>query len=163
MYSPDAPYASAEESLVQRYGPIESRYGPVPFGFTSYYEKEMGAGLEKTYLVFTRQIPRDELASIKCAANRQEDTYRVRGKRRINIDPGYLTGEKLVLASTKDFFHRIYLGHGIFGEVTLHFRKGRYRYFSWTYPDYKEPPFLQFLEKARAAHVHARRTPPGVR
>jgi len=70
------------------------------------------------------------------------------GKRTINLDPGYLAQDKLVLATTKDFYQRLYLGQGIYGEVTLHFQKGRFRYFSWTYPDYSDPPFLDILDKS---------------
>jgi hypothetical protein len=72
----------------------------------------------------------------------------------VNVDPGYIARDKLVLASTKDFYHRLYLADGIYGEVTLHFRKGVFRFFSWTYPDYKEPSFLEFLTKARAKYMH---------
>jgi hypothetical protein len=79
--------------------------------------------------------------------------FALEGNRRVNIDPGYVARDKLVLASTKDFFHRIYIGDGIFAEVTLHYRKGRYRFFSWTYPDFRDPEFQRFLEKVRAPLV----------
>ena len=113
----------------------------------------MGVGLKKLYLTFETLIQREALASIKAFTNEIETRYASNGKRRLNLDPGYLAGDKLVLASTKDFYHRLYLSQGIFAEVTLHYRKGCYRYFSWTYPDYKEPAFLEFLEKARAGYM----------
>jgi hypothetical protein len=68
----------------------------------------------------------------------------------VNIDPGYIARDKLVLATTKDFFHRLYLGKGIYGEVTLHFQKGAVRHFSWTYPDYRDKGVQDFLIKVRA-------------
>jgi hypothetical protein len=139
--------------LERQYGPVGLSHGPVKFDFTEYYAAEMGTDLRKIYLSFTNYIQRDELAGIKVLTNGIEDRFRAPGGRTVNIDPGYVTRDKLVLASTKDFYHRIYLGQGIFAEVTLHYRKGRFRFFSWTYPDYKAPEFLVFLEKERARLV----------
>ena len=139
--------------LTQRFGSVDVSFGPIPFGFTEYYKDEMGDDLKKMYLTFETLIGREELAGIKVFTNEIEARYASDGKRRLNLDPGYLTGDKLALASTKDFYHRLYLSQGIFAEVTLHYRKGSYRYFSWTYPDYKEPAFLEFLEKTRAKYM----------
>ncbi len=140
--------------LSSRFGEIDYTHGPIPFTHTDYYAKEMGTGLSKTYLAFKDRIERDTLPAIKHASNHLEKHFSKNGKRAVNIDPGYVAPDKLVLASTKDFFHRIYLADGIFAEVTLHYRRGKFRYFSWTYPDYKEPDFLDFLEKVRASLVH---------
>jgi hypothetical protein len=139
--------------LTERFGPIDVSFGPVTFGFTDYYKDEMGDDLKKMYLTFETLIGREALAGIKVFTNEVETRYASNGRRRLNLDPGYLAGDKLVLASTKDFYHRLYLSQGIYAEVTLHYRKGCYRYFSWTYPDYKEPAFLEFLEKARAKYM----------
>jgi hypothetical protein len=139
--------------LTERFGDADCSHGPVYFDFTEYYEDEMGEDLRKLYLTFETLIEREALAGIKVATNEIEKRYTVNGKRTVNLDPGYLAPDKLVLASTKDFYHRVYLSKGIFAEVTLHYRKGCYRHFSWTYPDYKEPLFLQFLEKARAGYM----------
>ncbi len=142
------------------FGPPDHSFGPIPFIFTDYYETEMGAPLSKIYLTFQSPVARDALPEIKVQTNRLERRFAVSGKRTINLDPGYLTSDKLVLASTKDFYHRIYLSQGIFGEVTLHYRKGMYRYFSWTFPDYKDPAFLSFLEGVRARLVKDLRDRP---
>lgn len=141
------------DALVRRYGPIDMSYGPVRFDFTDYYAAEMGRDLRKIYLTFERRIRRDDLAGIKVFTNELEERHGAPSGRTINIDPGYITRDKLVLASTKDFYHRIYLSDGIFAETTLHYRKGLFRFFSWTYPDYMTPEFLAFLEKARARLV----------
>jgi hypothetical protein len=139
--------------LIERFGEIEDSHGPIPFTFTDYYSKEMGAQLQKTYLIFKQSIDRDQLADIKLFSNSIEGEYSASGRRNVNIDPGYIARDKLVLASTKDFYHRLYLGKGIYGEVTLHYRLGKYRYFSWTYPDYKEESFYKWLGKVRGALV----------
>jgi hypothetical protein len=150
--------------LTNRYGDIECSYGPVAFTFTGYYDAEMGTGLHKGYYVFQPLIPRELLPEIKNAANSLEAEYAVNGKRIINLDPGYIARDKLTLASTKDFYHRLYLGQGIFGEVTLHYRKGGFRFFSWTYPDYKQPEVQAILEKGRASLVGAlRKTREGIK
>jgi Domain of unknown function (DUF4416) len=146
--------------LQEKYGAVERSFGPVPFSFTDYYKSEMGDGLQKMYLTFSRYIERDDLAAIKVFTNGIEERFSSAGSRTVNLDPGYITRDKLVLASTKDFYHRIYLSHGIFAEVTLHYRKGMFRFFSWTYPDYKDPGFLAFMEKARARLVKKLRDSP---
>lgn len=140
--------------LTSKYGEIDRSYGPVNFAWSDYYEEEMGSDLLKYFAVFKNSFDRSLLPSIKNYTNDLESRFSVDGKRVVNIDPGYVARDKLALASTKDFYHRLYLGEGIYGEVTLHYRKGCFRYFSWTYPDYKEPEFLKFLEMARADLVY---------
>lgn len=139
--------------LVKLFGDAECFYGPVPFSWTAYYAEEMGDRLKKIYVCYTGLIDRDELPAIKLRTNALEQDYAADNRRKVNIDPGYLARDKLVLATTKDFFHRLYLGKGIYGEVTLHFQKGIFRHFSWTYPDYKEEKLQEFLIKARASLV----------
>ncbi len=140
--------------LTARFGVIERSYGPVPFSWSDYYESEMGTDLLKFYAVFEQPVQRSTLSGIKNFSNDLEAKFALNGNRVVNIDPGYVARDKLVLASTKDFYHRIYLDEGIYAEVTLHYRKGCFRFFSWTYPDYKEPDFLKFLEMARADLVY---------
>jgi hypothetical protein len=139
--------------LDQKFGKRDKSFGPIAFSWTEYYQKEMGSDLKKLYFTCTNLIDRDNLAEIKNYTNQLESSYAREGNRRVNIDPGYVARDKFVLASTKDFFHRIYIGDGIFAEVTLHYRKGRYRFFSWTYPDFRDPAFQKFLEGVRAPLV----------
>ena len=147
---PESRGGEVTAALVRSFGPLEFSYGPIPFSFTDYYREEMGEGLVKSYITFGTAIDREALAGIKVSTNDLERQFAVSGRRTVNLDPGYLAADKLVLASTKDFYHRVYLSQGIFAEVTLHYRKGKYRFFSWTFPDYREPGFLEFLEKVRA-------------
>ncbi|MGB7568247.1 MAG: DUF4416 family protein [Chitinivibrionales bacterium] len=153
MFQPRANIMEIMDKLNNAYGPVEYSYGPIEFSFTKYYEEEMGNGLLKIYMSFAGLIDREVLPDIKVFTNILEREHLADGRRTINLDPGYIAQDKLVLATTKDFYQRLYLAHGIYGEVTLHFRKGRFRYFSWTYPDYNDPPFLKFLTKARAKLV----------
>jgi hypothetical protein len=153
MFQPHVAIQEVLDALQKKFGPVECSYGPIAFSFTEYYREEMGERLLKMYLSFSTPIEREALAGIKVFTNGLERDRMVNGRRTINLDPGYLAQDKLVLATTKDFYQRLYLGQGIYGEVTLHFRKGRFRHFSWTYPDYNDPPFLKFLTKVRAILV----------
>jgi hypothetical protein len=151
MYADEKLAQTALVAFSESFGAVDYAAGPLDFDrFTDYYRAESGAGLCKRYYAFEALIERDSLPSIKNAANLIEARFAADGKRRVNLDPGYLTNDKLVLASTKDFYHRIYLGEGIYAETTLHFRKGRFRRFSWTYPDYMDERVLDFLTRARA-------------
>lgn len=136
--------------LDQQFGEQEYSYGPLSFSWSEYYSDEMGPSLMKYYYNYSSLIDRQRLVDIKLFTNSIEQQFSVEGKRIVNIDPGYLARDKFVLVTTKDFYHRLYLGKGIYGEETLHYRKGKYRFFSWTYPDYRQKPLYEFLEKARA-------------
>jgi hypothetical protein len=119
------------------------------FDYSDYYAREMGAALRKKYLVFAPLMDRERLPEIKTSTNGWEREYAREGKRTVNLDPGYLAHDKLVLATTKDFFHRLYLREGIYAEVTLSYRQGRFRFFSWTYADYQDPGLHEMLLRAR--------------
>ena len=114
--------------------PVEEELGPLDFGFTTYYDDEMGPGIRRWLWAFADLVDRSELARIKCLTNRVEQTYSVEGRRRFNLDPGLMTLGNFVLATGKDNAHRIYLSDGIFGDLTLIFRGGSYRPLEWTYP-----------------------------
>jgi hypothetical protein len=139
-----------EAELAGRFGNIDLRSDLTPFDYTDYYEKEMGAGLLRRFVSFAVLIDPGELADIKLFTNVIEDRMaHGRGKRAINLDPGYVTAAKLVLATTKDFAHRMYLRDGIYAEVTLNFRKSGPVFFDWTYPDFKSGRYNEFLSAAR--------------
>lgn len=162
LYHPDAPYLSVIQQLDDRFGSHGEAYGPLPFAWSSYYGSEMGSSLDKTYFSYSLSIDRSELPAIKIFTNSLEEaTADTNGNRSVNIDPGYVSRDKVVLATTKDFYHRLYLADGIFGEVTLHYRKGKFRYFSWTYPDYRDEKVMKFLERVRSPLVKELRDSTG--
>ncbi len=125
------------------------------FGYTSYYEPEFGAPLFRRMLAFRKLIEQQDLAAIKIATNRLEASYAdtQNRRRRVNIDPGYLLYERFVLASGKNFTHRIYVGKGIYADLTLIYRGGAFETLPWTYPDYADRPILDFLEQARRKYA----------
>jgi hypothetical protein len=141
----DAALAALEKKL----GKIDLRSETVPFDFTSYYNPEMGEGLERFWISFEPLIFADELPEIKVFTNSVEDSFSTDLKRRVNIDPGYLNPANVILASTKDFSHRIYLSKGIYGEVTLIYKKEDFIKLPWSYPDYLSPAAKKFLLGSR--------------
>ena len=141
------------EPLERQFGPVDLRSGIIPFEFTDYYEKEMGSGLKRQLISFERLIDPAALADAKLFTNGLEAKLAAESpdgpKRRVNIDPGYITEAKLVLASAKNFSHRVCLRDGIYAEVTLHFKDGDWRLWPWTFPDYASEPYLAFFREVR--------------
>lgn len=145
--------AWARETAVQRLGPLVGESEAFDFTETDYYAATMGPNLRKQFLAFERLIDPSALADIKRQTNDWEAEYAaVAGHsepRPLNLDPGYITPAKLVLASTKDHAHRIYLRDGIYAELTLSFRHRRWQPLEWTYPDYRRDDFQQFFTQCR--------------
>lgn len=123
------------------------------FHHTDYYREEMGESLRKRMVSFEALIRAETLPTIKLETNQLEDRYAIDGKRRINIDPGYLSLSKLVLATSKDFSHRIYLAEGIFADLHLKYQQHRFRPQEWSYPDYREEKVLRFFEEVRKIYA----------
>ncbi|UCF91778.1 MAG: DUF4416 family protein [Desulfobacterales bacterium] len=139
--------------LSSQFGEIDLVSAWMTFDFTDYYEPEMGTPLGRRVLVFKELIPQDSLAGIKTRTNKLEQKLSHADKRRINIDPGYLLLERFVLASGKNFSHRIYIGEGIYADLTLVYQKGAWQTLPWTYPDYADPRMLAFLYRVRHKYV----------
>jgi hypothetical protein len=130
-------------------GPVLRETLPAPWEHTDYYAEELGPGLMRRFIFFERLIGQDELGDIKLKTMAIESELSERGKRTVNIDPGYLTEAKVVLASTKDYSHRICLGNGIYAEVTLYCQHGRFRDHLFTYMDYKEEKNIRLFGEMR--------------
>ncbi|MDR2427604.1 MAG: DUF4416 family protein [Endomicrobium sp.] len=135
--------------LKKKLGEIDLTSKVVPFDFSSYYNTEMGNNLKRFWISFEKLVLSSELASIKVFTNSIEDSFALDNKRRINIDPGYITPANVILATTKDYSHRIYLEKGIYGEVTTIYQKNGYIKLPWSYPDYLSQIAVDFLLKAR--------------
>ena len=139
--------------LEHELGPIILHSNPFPFTETEYYAEEMGAVLTREWVAFDRLIDQEEISSIKLCCNAVElEHFSDQGRRHVNIDPGYLCFGKVVLATTKDNQHRLYLRDGIYGEVTLRFNKGNYVPWEWTYRDYRREEALHFFRQLRSLY-----------
>ena len=145
--------SAAAERLTRDYGPIDITSEVVPFEFTDYYLREMGPHLRRQFVAMEPLIPPEAIKDIKLATNAMEAEFAAADPagppRPVNLDPGYVTESKLVLASTKDYAHRIYLGEGIYAEVTLTYARGRWIAHEHTFPDYASGTYHAFLDLAR--------------
>jgi len=146
-------FDAAAEELSRAFGPIDHTSETMDFDFTHYYDEQMGTPLYRRFVGFAEPFQAGSLADAKLRTNAIEaDFARRRGgdaPRPINLDPGYVEASKLVLASMKNFSHRIYLGRGVYAEVTLMFRRGRWEPLGWTFPDYRSGRYDAFLTAAR--------------
>lgn len=143
--------------LTDSYG-ITDLESPVwPWEHSQYYQEEMGSSLKRKFIFFERLIDPGIIAEIKLKTDMLEKQYlNEQGGRKINLDPGYLDASKLVLVSTKNFSHRIYLSNGIYGEATLIYSGGDFQPLPYTFPDYQTEDYLQTFRKARELYKTAR-------
>lgn len=146
--------ATARETLAREWGAPDLDSGSLPFRYTDYYEKEAGPEILRAFFGFPGGFDPGELSARKRRANELEtELAQACGAglpRPVNLDPGYLAPDKLVLASAKNFSHRLYLGGGVYGEVTLMYRHERFESFEWSFPDYASgdyDPFFLALRK----------------
>lgn len=143
----------ALEVLGERFGEVDYKSPPLPFPWTRYYEREMGPELFRRFASFRNLIKREGLVDVKLWTNQVEDIWRVGGKRKVNIDPGYITVHHLVLATTKEAPHRPYLGGGIYADLTLLYRRKAFVPLEWTYPDYASEEIRKLLEGVRKLYL----------
>ncbi len=149
LYADDIVRNKTEKILNSTFGEFLQVSSEYPFSHTTYYNAELGDTITRKYYSFDKLIDKDRLARIKVKTNAIERKLSKGGKRRVNIDPGYISLSKLVLASTKEYSHRIFIGQGIYAEVTLMFEKGSFRPLEWTYPDYKDEKTIGFFNMVR--------------
>ncbi|HSA33824.1 MAG TPA: DUF4416 family protein [bacterium] len=150
-YRDAALYEEAVALLEQVHGPRDTESDPYDFSAISdHYDTEMGGAVMKRIVSFERLLPREHLAEVKRRVTELEQRFAVEGHRRVNLDPGLLTMENFVLATAKNHSHRIYLGDGVFAEVTLLFtRHATIQGLPWTYRDYLRDPAAAFLLSLR--------------
>lgn len=149
IYQDEAFFIKAKEKLVKRFGRVDFESREFDFNYTDYYERELGKNLKRKFISFARLVPIADLYRIKLYTNRLERKFSNLNRRQVNIDPGYVDLAKLVLATTKDYAHRIFLGKGIFAEVTLQFKGSTFCANEWTYPDYRTPEYLDVFNQIR--------------
>lgn len=137
-------------NLLERvFGKIDFLSRELDFNYTDYYYPEFGRPLARMFVSFKQLSSEDKLSDIKLYTNKLEKRFSLKQRRQINLDPGCLTLGKVILATAKDYSHRIYLGKGIFAEVTLFYKDGTYRPWPWTYPDYQTKEYLAIFKAIR--------------
>ena len=161
IYSSEELYKKAKNSIIKRLGKIDFESPILEFKFTDYYKEEMGSNLKRRFISLKKLIDPQKIVEIKLFSIRLEKKLAILNKRRVNIDPGYLNEAKLVLSTTKDFSHRIYLGRKIFAEVTLIYRNKDFQDLPWTFPDYRTKTYKDILKKIRHIYREQTRKSPG--
>jgi hypothetical protein len=144
--------ATVEDRLAEACGPIDVRSEVFPFDATHYYDREMGHPLRRRFVGFRSLIAPGEIAALKIRTNELEAALardRTAVARPANLDPGYLEESKIVLASTKNYYHRIYVSDGIYAEVTLYWRDKSWHSLPWTFPDYRGGRYDGFFTELR--------------
>jgi hypothetical protein len=149
LYRDEEYLSRAKERLYGLFGESVFESPPLPWEYSDYYKGELGTPIQRTFIFFRNTINPDALCDIKLKTNEMEEDLSTGGKRNINLDPGYLTPYHVVLASTKNYSHRVYLGKGIYAEVTLLYKNNRYRPHLFTYRDYASDEYVEIFAKAR--------------
>jgi len=149
-------FSPEEKILEEVIGELQTAYGapdwlspPLFFDRTRYYEKEMGWPLHRRFVSFKFLIRPEAIVDIKLQTNELEKRYLHEGRRKVNIDPGYVALERLVLATGKNYTHRIPLSKGIFADLTLVFHQRGFQTLPWTYRDYADPVVIGYFNDIR--------------
>ncbi|THB81069.1 MAG: DUF4416 family protein [Desulfobacteraceae bacterium] len=141
------------EKIEQISSPVDLISPWMAFDYTNYYQKEMGTPLFRRMAGFSALIHQGDLCRIKLQTNTIENEFLKGGNRRVNIDPGYLLPSRFILATGKDFAHRVFIGDNIYADLTLIYQKQGFKTLAWTYPDYASEPVLKFLGQVRSKYV----------
>jgi hypothetical protein len=152
--SEDEIFHQGVKDLCLHFGEVDFTSERLSFNFTDYYAKEMGEDLFRRFITFKILISISLFPDIKQATNRLEEKYATTvGNRRVNIDPGYICLEHVILATTKGYAHRPYLRDGIYADLTLIYRNKSFQSLEWTYPDYRQEEVIELFNQFRKKYV----------
>ena len=157
LYSDETLLGQALQMLEEHHGPVDFRSDPVGFEVTDYYREEMGGPIRRIFISFRDLIDPGRLAEIKIETNRIEDELAVDDRRKVNLDCGYMDVCKVVLASAKYNGQKIYLGEGIYADPTLHYEKGHFEPYPWSFPDFKEGRYEKIFLRMRELYKSGRK------
>jgi len=138
------------EDLKKSYGEVCLCSRKMEFVWTDYYDSEMGDAIYRYFLVYKGTVKGEDLVKFKKLSDKLENKYMQGSNRVLNIDPGLIAMENLVLSTNKAFFHRVYINEGVYAEVTLYYKNGTYLPMGfWTFPEYRSTPVIDFFNSAR--------------
>ncbi len=141
------------EAMEKYLGPVDYKSEAFIFGLTDYYDEEMGKNLQRWFWSFENLIDPGQLPEIKIFTNHIESLFSCKqGKRKVNLDPGYLDFYKFVLASVKARAQKIYLSQGIYADPTLYYLKSKWYSFDWSLPDFKQETYYQTFQEIRSLY-----------
>lgn len=149
-------FTKAKEHLIRLHGPVDLLSPFYDFDFTDYYERQMGGNLKRRFLSFFNLIFPEKLSELKIQTNKLERKMKQEldaSRRIVNLDPGYLSSAGLIMATAKDFAHRIPLQNGIYAHLEFLFGKNKVRTLNWTYPDFKTEAYQKFFLEVRSIYL----------
>lgn len=149
LYSTHGLKTKLVEILTAEFGTADYVSDDLDFSFTDYYNSEMGEEIKRFFVSFSTLVDPSRLAEIKLITNSIEQQFAYEGDRKVNLDPGMLSVERFMLATTKNNGHRIPLHSGIYAEVTLMFVRRQFQSLPWTYADYRSDEYQRILAEIR--------------
>ena len=158
LFSPDKDLIDTViGEMAKIFGSVDWISPELLFDRTRYYAREMGWPLYRRFISFNQLVPADHLVEIKLKTNEVEEQHLREGNRLVNIDPGYISPERLILATGKNYVHRVYLKKGIYADLTLLFQRGSFEPLKWTYPDYAASEIIGFFNEIRERYMEKKR------
>jgi len=157
LYSNRDILSKALDLLEKEFGPVDFKIEDFEFTVSDYYVEEMGRPIYRSFYSFERLIDPSDLVSIKLKSNEIEDLVAVKNNRKVNLDPGYLDYDKVVLASAKYNGNKVYLDKGIWADLTLFYSKGKFTPYPWSFPDFKLGLYDTFFLEMRSIYKKQRR------
>ena len=147
IYSSSQVYEETKKKLEDIFSAVDLESGEFNFDFTTYYNQEMGSPLYRRFISFKKLISPDQLPAIKIHTNKIETETSINGNRVVNLDPGYLSDANVIIATTKNFYHRVPLSKGIYAHMEYVIKKKKLVPLEWTYPDFKTPQYVEFFTR----------------
>jgi hypothetical protein len=150
IYKDEENFNTIKDQILIYFGECDQITDALNFDTTNYYEKEFGYPLKRRFIFIKNLCERDSLIDIKYKTYEIESKFKKNDQNRIvNIDPGFVSKENIILSTFKNYSHRIYLGKGVFAEITLIYKKNSYTALDWTYPDYKKEETIKIFNEIR--------------
>lgn len=160
IYNTKENFEKALKIMVDKFGNFDFETDEFSFTeeFSSYYDDEIGGEAKRKILSFERLVNPEDQADIKTFTNAIEAEFSIDGNRKVNLDPGFLSHGRLLLATTKKTGFRIPLKNGIYTELTLFFARGAWQKLPWTYRDYQSERVQAFLSRVRKRYLEQRKS-----
>jgi hypothetical protein len=147
IYSSTQIYEETRKKLEEIFSAVDLESGEFNFDFTTYYNQEMGSPLYRRFISFEKLISPEQLPAIKIYTNKIEIKTSINGNRVVNLDPGYLSDANVIIATTKNYYHRVPLSKGIYAHMEYVIKKKKLVPLEWTYPDFKTPQYMDFFTR----------------
>lgn len=150
IYQDESVYPDVKKALSSGFSAVDLETGPIPFDMTAYYFEEMGRPLIRRFVAFEKKVSPDELPDIKISTNKLEQEWEKEGRRKVNLDPGFISEANVIIATTKNHYHRVPLRKGIYAHMEYVIKKKKVVPLQWTYPDFYKPEYIEFFNRLRA-------------